>query len=184
MVRFIPVVGLLAATLCAQDKFTVRAQLTSSLNTKTNKPGDKITAEVLSPDEHKGAFLNGQVKEVKSGGKLKGTSVLSFAFDTLVKDGQETPVQAKIESVVNSKGKENVDEEGRIVKTRNNLPAVAVAAGESAIGGGILRGRKGAAIAAGAGAAAALIVVQFAVDGAEASFDSGSQFELSVETRK
>ena len=110
-----------------------RASLMSPLSTQTSKKGDSVTARVVSPDQFKGAILEGKVQESKSGAKLKGTSVLNFTFDMLNQNGQTTKVQANIKEIVNSKGKSNVDEEGRVLTHKNSLGKVALVTGIGAL---------------------------------------------------
>lgn len=165
----------------AQEKLAFKVKLVSPLDTKVNKVGDKITAEVLSPDEYKGAFVNGKVREAKSSGKVKGASVLGFSFDTLVQNEQETPIQSRIDSIANSQGREDMDEEGRLIKKTNNTAHLARGAAEGAGIGGLMRGRAGAAAGAAAGTAASFIIVQLAAEGAAVRLDPGSELMMSVE---
>jgi hypothetical protein len=139
---------------------------------------------VITPAQYKGAIMEGEIKEAKSGGKIKGTSVLNFSFDTLVAGTRRVPVKSSVDSVYNSKGKENVDEEGRVIRKKNNLGKAAVATGAGAIIGAIIGGGKGAAIGAGVGAAASLVLIQVAVEGANVTFAEGSEFLLSVQERE
>jgi hypothetical protein len=195
MQRFLPILAgslAMALTTPAQEikKDTeFRVKLLVPLSTETNKKGDKFTAQVLSPQEFAGAIMEGEVKESKSGAKLKGTSVLNFSFETLyTKDAEgnqkATPVRSEVKSFVNSQGKANVDEEGRVIEKKNNLGKVAVATGAGAIIGGILGGGKGAAIGAGVGGAASLILIQMTVKAPNITFATGSEFLLAVSDRK
>ena len=61
------------------------------INTQTSKKGDKITAQVLTPQAFKGDILEGRIDEAKSGGKIKGKSVLHFTFQTLNHAGRAIP---------------------------------------------------------------------------------------------
>ena len=92
-------------------------------------------------------------------------------------------IQSALKSVTNSKGVQNADEEGRGVKRKNNLGKAAAAAGLGAIIRALAGGGKGAAIGAGAGVAAPLVLIQVAADGNNVSFASGSEFVLSVKVR-
>ena len=60
----IPVLGIapfaaLAQSLANETEF--RATLMSPLNTETTRKGDTVTAQVISPDAFKGAYLEGKV---------------------------------------------------------------------------------------------------------------------------
>ncbi len=174
--------GVRAADLSQDTAF--RVKLLSPISTETNKKGDRINAQVLSPAEFQGAILEGEVKESKSGAKLKGTSVLNFTFDTLNHQSQAIPVRSTITSMVNSKGKENVDEEGRVIRKKNNLGKAAAATAGGALLGAIIGGGKGAAIGAGVGAAASIALIQFGTRGPNITFAEGSEFRLMVQEIK
>lgn len=161
-----------------------RVKLLGPLSTETNRKGDKITAQVLQPAEFAGAMMEGEVKESKSGGKVTGRSVLNFTFQSITRNGATIPVNSEVKSFVNSKGKANVDEEGRVVQKKSNVGKVAAATGIGALIGGLAGGGKGAAIGAGVGAGASLILIQVAAKGANIAFAPGSEFVLSVRERR
>jgi hypothetical protein len=175
-----------AASLCGQtvapnSQLTVK--LLAPLSTKTNKAGDKISAQVIDPSVFKGDIVGGEVKKVKNGGKINGKSVLNFTFDTLYHKGVNIPIESSVLSVTNSRGQENVDEEGEVVKKKNNVGKVALGTALGAGLGAILGGGKGAAIGAGAGLAGSLILVEATVKGPSIDFAPGSEFVLSVKER-
>lgn len=171
-----------AQTIQPDSKFQVK--LLGPISTQTSKKGDKITAQVINPADFQGDVMEGSVRESKSGGKIKGKSVLNFAFDSIDHKGQPIPIQSSLESVVNSKGKQNVDEEGRVISKKNNLGKAAVATGAGALIGAIAGGAKGAAIGAGVGAVAAIMFIEIGTTGANVQFDSGAEFTLSVKERR
>lgn len=161
-----------------------RVRLLAPVSTNTNQKGDKISAQVLAPEAFAGKMVEGEVRESKSGAKLKGKSTLSLAFQTLyLNDQEKIDIRSDVKSFINSKGKANVDEEGFIIEKKNNLGKVAAVSGIGALIGGIAAGGKGAAIGAGAGAAAALIIVQMAATAPNITFDSGSELVLDVSPR-
>ncbi len=177
--------GLPAPAQQIADNTEFRVKLLAPLSTETNRKGDKITAQVLAPEQFAGAMMEGEVKESKSGGKISGRSVLNFTFQSIVpKDGATIPVSSEVKSFVNSKGNANVDEEGRVVEKKNSIGKLAGATGAGALIGGIAGGGRGAAIGAGIGAAAALIMIQVAVKGANVTFAPGSEITLSVRERR
>jgi hypothetical protein len=161
-----------------------RVKLTAPLSTETNRKGDKITAVVLQPAEFANAVMEGEVKESKSGGKVSGKSVLNFTFHNLVQGNRTIPVSSEVRALYNSKGKENVDEEGRIIEKKSNVGKLAAVTGAGALIGAIAGGAKGAAIGAGAGAAAALVLIQVGAKGAQVTFAPGSEILLSVKERR
>jgi hypothetical protein len=102
---------LLPGAVVAQE-MEMKVELMGPLGTKTSHKGDRVFARVLQPDSLKGDTLEGAVKEVRSGGKLHGNSVLNFSFETLQHGGQAVQIGTEIRAFQNSKGKAEVDEEG------------------------------------------------------------------------
>jgi hypothetical protein len=163
-----------------QPNTEFHARLLTPLSTEINRKGDKITAQIVTPAAFAGSMMEGEVKDSKSGAKLKGSSVLSFTFKTVHVQDRVMAVESELKSFVNSKGQANVDEEGRVVMKKNNLGKVAVATGLGALIGGIAGGAKGAGIGAGVGGAASLILVQMTVKAPNIAFAAGTQFILNV----
>jgi hypothetical protein len=180
----LPWAALAAAPDLAKDT-EVKVRLTAPVSTATNQKGDKITAMVVDPAPFRGAVMEGEIRESKSGNKFKGKSTLLFAFQTLVlPDGTQVPVTSDVKSFTNSKGQQNTDEEGFLVEKKNNLGKMAVASGVGALIGGLAAGGKGAAIGAGVGAGAALILVQFGAQAPNIRLDPGSEIVLNVSPRR
>lgn len=161
-----------------------RVKLLGPISSETSQKGDKITSQVISPQEFADYFMEGQIRQAKKG---KGKSSLSFYFDTL-----ETPdhsakshIESSIKSVVNSQGKADVDEEGNVIRKTNNLGKAALATGAGALIGALAGGGKGAAIGAGVGAAAAIMFIELRGDSAtRVTFAPGSEFVMSVKERE
>lgn len=111
-----------AVSVCAQElkpNTEFRIKLLAPVSTETNQKGDKITAQITSSPEFAGAMMEGEVKESKSGAKLKGTSVRTFAFTSIVQQDQKTAVSSDVKGFVKLRqGKANVDEEGRYSRRR------------------------------------------------------------------
>jgi hypothetical protein len=149
------------------------------INTKTAAAGDEIRAVVEQPAPYAGYELIGHISQAKNEGKLKGKSVLIFKFENLVKGSATIPVSAVLKQVTNSKGAPNVDEEGRMVRTKNHVKSVAGTALGGALIGGLLGGGKGAAIGALAGAAAGAGAVEIGTEKG-AGFDLGADSRLLV----
>lgn len=176
--------GVPASAQPIADNTEFKVKLLAPLSTQTNRKGDKITAQIVSPAEFAGSMMEGEVKESKRGKKISGASVLNFTFDTIVKDGKPIPVNSEVKALYNSKGKENVDEEGRVIQKKSNVGKMAAITGAGALIGVIAGGAKGAAIGAGAGAAASLVLIQVGAKGADVTFAAGSEMLLSVRERR
>jgi hypothetical protein len=174
---------LLPGAVVAQE-MELKVELMGPLGTKTSRKGDRVFARVVQPAALKGDTVEGTVKEVRSGGKLHGNSVLNFSFETLMHGGQPVPIGTEIRAFHNSKGQAEVDEEGRIIRRGGGNTGKAVA-GTAAGGliGGIAGGWKGAAIGTGVGAAASIAVIEIACDSPEIRFDPGSIVTLSAKSR-
>jgi hypothetical protein len=161
-----------------------RVQLTQPLSTKANKKGDKVVAQVLQPVAYKGDILEGEVKDSKSSGSFPKESVLNFGFINLYHKGQAIPVHADVTQFYNSKGNANVDEEGRVIRKKNELGKAALIMALGAGVGAAAGGGKGAAIGAGAGAAVGLLFAKFGTKAPNISFDTGSVFDLLLSNRR
>lgn len=146
------------------------------INSKTSATGDEIRADVLEPAEYSDYEMVGRIVQAKSDGKLRAKSVLLFKFEKLVKGNATIPVSAVLKQVTNSKGAPNVDEEGRMVRTKNHMKSLAAASAGGALLGGLLGGGKGALIGALAGAAAG-------AGGVEIGAERGADFELGADSR-
>ncbi len=184
LLTFVAALSLHAQNPRVPTETEFRVKLLSQISTDTSKKGDKITAQVVSPEQFASCFMEGEIRASKSG---KGKSALSFYFDTLetADHAAKTHVQSAIKYMVNSKGKANVDEEGNVIKKSNNLGKAAVATGVGALIGALAAGGKGAAIGAGVGAAAALVFIEFhGTSSTRITFAPGSEFVMSVQERQ
>jgi OOP family OmpA-OmpF porin len=174
---------LLAAPALAED-VDILVNLTSPLGTNISHRGDPVSARVVRPQALQGDAVEGHVKESRAGGKFGGKSVLNFSFDTLRHGGQAIPISAQVESITNSKGQTDVDEEGRVVhRSTANWAKAAGGTGFGALIGGLAGGGKGAAIGAAAGAAASVVLIEVAAQGPSIRFDAGSRVLLSAKSR-
>jgi hypothetical protein len=126
----------------------MRIQLTSPIETKTNRVGDTFTATVLMPAAYEGATVNGHIASVKRSGRVSGKTELSFAFDSIqMPDGRSGPLSADLVRVIESENVKKVDEEGNVEsssRTKDSTVRGGVGATAGAIIGGIAGGAKGA----------------------------------------
>jgi outer membrane protein OmpA-like peptidoglycan-associated protein len=174
---------LLSGAALAQE-MELQIELMGPLGTKTSHKGDRVFGRVAQPDCFKGDNVEGSVRDVRSGGKLHGNSVLNFSFDTLIHGGQQIPINTQVRSFRNSQGQADVDDEGRVIRRGGGNTGKAL--GGTAAGGligGLAGGLKGAAIGAGVGAAASIAVIEIAADSPEIRFNPGSIIIVSAKSR-
>jgi outer membrane protein OmpA-like peptidoglycan-associated protein len=175
---------LLPAMAAPAQDIEIQAELMNGIGTGTSRKGDLISARVVAPAALQGDMLDGKVNDSKAGGKIGGRSVLSFSFETLRHGGQAIPLSAKVQSIANSKGQMNTDEEGRVVRgSSGNVGKVAGGTGAGALIGGLARGGRGAAIGAVAGAVASIVLIEVAAEGPSIRLDAGSRVSLLAKSR-
>jgi hypothetical protein len=146
---------------------TLRAILNESLSTKTSQENDRFTMTVETPDQYRGAVIEGYVSGLKSTGKVTGRTQMTFNFETIrLRDGRSYDFAGFVENMRTANGEEvKVDNEGAVKgenqgKTTATRGAVGAAVG--ALIGAIAGGGKGAAIGAiiGAGAGAGSVYIE------------------------
>ncbi len=175
---------LLVTGFIQAQSLDIQVELMNQIGTDTSRKGDLISGRVISPPQLQGDVLEGRITESRSGAKLGGKSVFSFTFDTLRHAGSTIPISSQFKSAINSKGRQDVDEEGRIV--RRGTGNVAKAAGGTGLGamiGGIAGGGKGAAIGSVIGAGASIAMVQIAADAPNIRFAPGSRLLIEANAR-
>ena len=141
--------------------------LDNELNTKVSQNNDRFRMTVQSPDEYRGAVIDGYVSGINRSGKVAGASTISLNFEKItLKNGQSYDFAATLRGVTDATGKIiNIDNEGTIKgdsQTVNTAKRGGVGAGIGALIGAIVGGGKGAAIGAiiGGGAGAGSVAVQ------------------------
>ena len=136
----------------------LKIRLSSDIDTKTAKDGDKFTAVVLDPTQYAEAVIEGHIAAVKQSGKLKGKTALNLTFDTIThKNGASAPLAAQLVKVYDNESAKTVDAEGNVEsgsKTKTTTVRTGGGAAAGAVIGGIAGGGKGAAIGAIIGAVA------------------------------
>lgn len=140
--------------------------LENEINTKVSQNNDRFRMTVQSPDEFRGATVEGYITGVNRSGKITGQPNLTFNFEKItLKDGQTYDFAGYLQTVTDMSGKAvTVDNEGTIKgdsQTRETAKRGGVGAGVGAIIGAIAGGGKGAAIGAiiGGGAGAGSVAV-------------------------
>ncbi|MGJ5818327.1 OmpA family protein [Paludibaculum fermentans] len=177
--------SMLLFTGCIQaQSIDIQVELMNQIGTDTSRKGDLISGRVIAPPQLQGDVVEGRITESRSGAKLGGKSVFSFTFDTLRHGGSAIQISSQFKSAINSKGRQDVDEEGRIVKRgTGNVAKVAGGTGLGAMIGGIAGGGKGAAIGSVVGAGASIAMVQIAADAPNIRFAPGSRLLIEANAR-
>jgi hypothetical protein len=104
-----------------------------------------------------------------------------FNFQVLYHGGAEIPVKSLLRSVTNSKGKKNLDEEGRAVRKNNAVKrSVVLAAVCGGITGGVTLNASAALKMAAICGGASLGLTRLAGKGPALTFESGSEFEIEM----
>lgn len=145
----------------------LRATLDQALSTKEAKDGDRFSMTVQTPDEYRGAVIEGYVSGVQRTGKVTGKTSMTFNFESIrMRDGRTYEFAGFVESMRTVNGEEvKVNNEGRVTGENQGKTTATRGAAGAAIGaiiGAIAGGGKGAAIGAiiGAGAGAGSVYIE------------------------
>lgn len=166
-------------------------ELQSSVSTDVSQQGDPFQARVVSPTEFAGATIQGRVARVKRAGRVKGSSQLQLAFDSIrMDDGRTSPLNATVIEIVDMGNRDDsgtVDSEGGVKgrdNTKDSVTRVGASAGVGAIIGAILGGGHGAAIGAAIGGSVGTAGV-LTSRGKELRLERGQQLKIRTanETR-
>ena len=146
----------------------IQVRLESTLNSKTNRQGDRFTAKVIEsvlihgkmviPE---GSTVEGRVAEVRKAGRLKGRSEINLSYERLIFPNGVSETIVASQAELDDTQKEEMDrKEGTILgEPTRKRDAAEIGAG-AAIGAGIgaiAGGKKGAAIGAGVGGLIGLV---------------------------
>ncbi len=138
------------------DGLQMKVRLTSPIDTRVNKSGDRFTAVVLDPSDYADAVIEGHIAQLNKSGKATGKTEVAFAFDSIrLSDGRSGRFAAQVEKVYQSETVKTVDEEGNVETGNRTKDTATRGVGGAALGaiiGGIAGGGKGAAIGAAIGA--------------------------------
>ena len=141
--------------------------LENDIDTKVSQDNDRFRMTVQSPNQYRGAIVEGYITGVDRSGKVSGRSQVTFNFERIrMPNGQTYDFAGYLQSVTNEKGEVvKVDNEGVIKgdsQTKETVKRGGIGAGIGAIIGAIAGGGKGAAIGAiiGGGAGAGSVIVQ------------------------
>ncbi len=141
--------------------------LDNEINTKISQNNDRFRLTVTSPDEFRGAVIEGYVSNIRKTGKVTGTSNVTFNFERIkLRNGQSYDFAGSLNDIRDSNGNTvKIDNEGTVSggnKTSQTVKRSGIGAGIGAIIGAIAGGGKGAAIGAaiGGGAGAGSVIVR------------------------
>lgn len=145
----------------------ITAVLRSAINTKATQVGDRFTMEVTSPNEYRGAIIEGNVSNIDRSGRVSGRANISMDFDTIrMPDGRSYRFEGIVDAVRTANGETvSVNNEGVVRdsnQTTKTVTRAGIGAALGAIIGAIAGGGQGAAIGAavGAGAGAGSVLIQ------------------------
>jgi hypothetical protein len=126
----------------------LRISLTSQIDTKTARVGDRFTAKVVTPASYENATVEGHIASLNKSGRVSGKTELGLTFDTItLEDGRKGRLEAQLERIIESETVKKVDEEGNIEsgnRTKDSQVRGGVGAAAGAVIGGIAGGVKGA----------------------------------------
>lgn len=159
-------------------------RLTSQIDSKRNRPGDKFTAEVTTPGPYEGAIVEGHIDKLNQSGKVSGKTEMALAFDSItLSDRRSAELTASLEKIIESETVKEVDEEGNVKtgsRTKESQTRGAIGGAAGAIIGGIAGGVKGAVLGAIIGGAAGVGTVY--IDGnKQLVLDPGTEMVIRTE---
>ena len=150
---------------------TITGTLDNELNTKVSQNNDRFRMTVQSPDEFRGATVEGYVSGISRSGAVTGASKLTLNFEKItLKNGQTYDFAGNLQSVQALDGKlMSIDNEGSVKgesQTKQTAKRGAIGAGIGAVIGAIAGGGKWAGLGAiiGAGGGAGTVAVQGKTD--------------------
>lgn len=145
----------------------ISGTLENEINTRISQNNDRFKMTVQSPDEFRGATIEGYISGVGRSGKVTGRSNVTLNFERItLRNGQTYDFAGFLQSVKDQSGKEvKVDTEGAAKgesQTKETAKRGGIGAGIGAVIGAIAGGVKGAAIGAiiGGGAGAGSVAIQ------------------------
>ncbi len=125
----------------------ISAQLESSLDARTAKPGDRVVARVTKNVKqrgrvviHKGDLLMGHVTRVRSGATARAGSSIAVAFNQLQQAGSTEQLNAVVKSVFSAQGEGNFGSEPSPMSAPAPMAAPAGGGGLGGVAGGIVGG--------------------------------------------
>ena len=173
------------------DGTRIQARLETTLNSRTNRQGDRFTAKVTEAIVvggkeviPAGTILEGRVAEVKNAGKVKGRAEMNLSYERLIFPNGVSETIVASQAELDETQKEEVDrKEGTIKGESSRKRDATEVAGGAAVGAGIgaiAGGAKGTAIGAGAGGLIGL-VDSMRRKGKEVEIPAGTRFIIRLD---
>ena len=141
--------------------------LENDIDTKASQNNDRFELVVQSPNQYRGAIIEGYISGVNRSGKVSGSSKVTFNFERIrLSNGQSYEFAGFLQNITDETGKiVKVDTEGTAKgdsQTNETVKRGGIGAGLGAIIGAIAGGGKGAAIGAiiGGSAGAGSVILQ------------------------
>lgn len=141
--------------------------LENEINTKVSQNNDRFRLTVQSPNEFRGAVIDGYVTGIGRSGKISGRSNVTFNFEKItLRDGKSYDFGGNLQSIKDVNGKPvKIDTEGTAKgdsQSKESVKRGGLGAGLGALIGAIAGGAKGAVIGAviGGGAGAGSVAIQ------------------------
>jgi len=141
--------------------------LENDINTKVSQNNDRFRMTVQSPNEFRGAVVEGYISGVGRSGRVSGRSNITFNFEKItLRSGEVYDFAGTLSSIRDQNGKDvKIDTEGTAKgdsQTKESVKRGGIGAGIGAVIGAIAGGVKGAVIGAviGGGAGAGSVVLQ------------------------
>jgi hypothetical protein len=145
----------------------ITGTLENEITTKVSQNNDRFKMTVQSPNEYRGATIEGYITGINRSGKVSGRSQITFNFEKItLRNGQTYEFAGYLQNVTDTNGKVvKIDTEGTAKgdsQTKETVKRGGIGAGLGALIGAIAGGGKGAAIGAiiGGGAGAGAVVLQ------------------------
>ncbi|MBO0798590.1 MAG: hypothetical protein J2P31_07185, partial [Blastocatellia bacterium] len=160
------------------DGIEMKIRLTTAIDTRTNRQGDRFTATVIDPSDYADGVVEGYISKLNKSGKATGKTEMSLAFDSIqMRDGRTGKMAGQVVKVYESDKVKTVDEEGNVQSGSRTKDTAVRGIGGGALGaiiGGIAGGGKGAAIGAilGAGVGAGSVLID---GGKELTLEPGTE---------
>jgi len=135
------------------DGSMITGLLENEINTKLSQNGDRFRLTVQSPNEYRGAVIEGFVSNIQRSGKVTGSAAVTFNFEKItLSDGQTYDFAGTLRTAADSVGRTaKVDNEGTVrgdSQTTKTAKRSGIGAGLGALIGLIAGGGHGAAIGA------------------------------------